>query len=64
MNCENKTGMKECSCSYEPCPRKGKCCECVAYHHRMNEIPGCLFTPNGERSYDRSVAAFIRDQQR
>jgi len=63
MACENKPGMKGCTCTYEPCPRKGNCCECVAYHRRNGEIPGCFFTPRGERSYNRSIAAFILDQQ-
>lgn len=63
MACDNKPGKKGCTCTYEPCSRKGNCCECVAYHRRNGEVPGCFFTPKGERTYDRSVAAFIRDQQ-
>lgn len=59
-----KCGLREstalCSCTYEPCPRKGKCCECLRYHWRMNELPGCLFPPEAERTYNRSLAAFVK----
>jgi hypothetical protein len=26
----------------------------------MNELPGCVFPPQAERTYDRSVAYFVR----
>ncbi|MCX5786783.1 MAG: DUF6485 family protein [Elusimicrobia bacterium] len=58
MECEKKTNLKSCSCTYEPCPRKGVCCECVAYHRANGELPGCLFSPDAERTYDRSFANF------
>ena len=54
---ENKAG---CTCTYEPCSRKGLCCECIAYHRRFGEMPGCLFPPEAERTYDRSIAYFVR----
>lgn len=53
---KNKTG---CTCTYEPCVRKGICCECVSYHRKNGELPGCLFTKSAERTYDRSIANFI-----
>lgn len=43
----------------EPYSRKGKCCECIAYHRNMGELPGCLFPPEVERTYDRSIEKFI-----
>jgi len=52
--------LKQCACTYEPCERKGKCCECIAYHRDMGELPGCVFTKEGEATYDRSASAFIR----
>ena len=55
--CNQEKLAKECPCTYEPCSRKGKCCECIAYHRRMGEFPACLFTPEGERTYDRSWEA-------
>lgn len=64
MDCKKASNLKSCSCTYEPCPRKGVCCDCVAYHKANGELPGCYFTAEGERTYDRSVANFIRDSKR
>jgi hypothetical protein len=61
MECNKSKNLQVCTCTYEPCSRKGLCCECVAYHRRNGEIPGCFFTKKGEASYDRSVSAFIKD---
>lgn len=58
---KNKTG---CTCTYEPCPRKGLCCECVTYHRKSGELPGCFFSPDDEKTYDRSFERFIRAQSR
>jgi len=52
-----------CTCTYEPCSRKGICCECIAYHRRSGELPGCLFPPEVERTYDRSVMNFVRQHR-
>jgi hypothetical protein len=38
----------------------GKCCECVMYHRRSGELPGCFFNPEFERTFDRSTANFIK----
>jgi len=54
---------RTCTCTYEPCPRKGYCCQCVAYHRGMGELPGCYFPPEVERTYDRSIARFLRARQ-
>lgn len=60
MECPNhEKNMKECNCSYEPCSRKGTCCECMAYHRRAGQIPACYFPDDVERTYDRSIARFI-----
>lgn len=64
MDCKKDRNKAGCACTYEPCSRKGACCDCVAYHRAGGELPGCFFTPEGERSYDRSVENFIRDQKR
>jgi len=50
--------LEGCTCTYEPCSRKGKCCECVQYHRRMEQLPGCFFPPEVERTYDRSYRCF------
>ncbi len=62
MECPQKEkNMDMCNCTYEPCPRKGKCCECIAYHRRSRELPACFFSEGMERTYDRSYAAFVRE---
>ncbi len=63
--CTNKAKNQGiCTCTYEPCSRKGVCCECIAYHKRNGEVPGCLFPPEVERTFDRSIDAFIRAHTR
>lgn len=61
--CNVEKNTARCTCTYEPCSRKGICCECISYHQRMGELPGCLFPPEAERTYDRSIAHFIRVMQ-
>jgi hypothetical protein len=29
------------------------------YHKKYGELPGCLFPPEVERTYDRSIAHFV-----
>lgn len=58
--CRIDTNTKRCACTYDPCSRKGLCCECIAYHRKNGEIPGCLFPPDAEKSYDRSVRRFVQ----
>jgi hypothetical protein len=55
-----KTNRSRCNCTYEPCPRKGHCCECLHYHLAARELPACAFPPNVERTYDRSFARFAQ----
>jgi hypothetical protein len=59
MDCNVEKNMEHCNCTYS-CEKRGKCCECVRYHLRSGELPGCFFTPEYERTYDRSAANFIR----
>jgi len=60
MECENLEKNKQiCTCTYEPCPRKGLCCECIAYHKEAEEIPGCFFPSTLEKTYDRSIRKFV-----
>lgn len=61
--CKNyEKNMKRCNCSYEPCSRKGYCCECMAYHWPMGQLPACYFSDEVERTYDRSVRRFVEEQ--
>jgi len=55
-----KENMAQCTCTYDGCSRMGKCCECVHYHRRMNQLPGCFFPKDAERTYDRSYRHFAR----
>lgn len=55
--------MQSCNCTYEPCSRKGICCECVRYHMRMRELPACAFSKEAERSYDRSFSRFCSENR-
>jgi hypothetical protein len=60
LECKQAENTARCTCTYEPCSRKGLCCDCIAYHRQFSELPGCLFPPEAERTYDRSVAYFVR----
>lgn len=63
MECTKGSNLGKCNCTYEPCSRKGKCCECVQYHNAMGEVPACFFSAAAERTYDRSLAALVRDRR-
>jgi hypothetical protein len=60
MECRQKTNLKDCTCTYSGCERKGICCECLQYHLAARQLPGCCFPPEVERTYDRSFKAFAR----
>jgi hypothetical protein len=62
MECKMEKNNPYCNCSYEPCSRKYKCCECLHYHRKNNELPACFFNAEFERTYDRSIANFLRMQ--
>ncbi|MBU2561233.1 MAG: cytosolic protein [Nanoarchaeota archaeon] len=59
MECKKDTNLRKCTCTYPGCPRKGICCECLAYHLKSRELPGCCFPPAIESTYDRSFGRFI-----
>lgn len=59
-----QNNMRQCNCTYDPCPRKGNCCECLHYHRRAGELPACYFPNDVERTYDRSIARFVACQKR
>jgi hypothetical protein len=63
MECKTASNKKICNCTYEPCSRKGMCCECLHYHRKNGELPACYFPDHIERNYDRSIAAFIKIYQ-
>jgi hypothetical protein len=64
-DCTNlKVNLSRCNCSYEPCDRKGRCCECLDYHRQSGELPACYFPAEVERTYDRSIARFVACHKR
>ncbi|MCU0285697.1 MAG: DUF6485 family protein [Acidobacteria bacterium] len=62
MECKKAANLKSCNCTYEPCSRRGICCECLVYHRRAGELPACYFSEKAEKTYDRSIRKFIQDQ--
>jgi hypothetical protein len=60
MECNISKNLENCTCTYTSCSKRGHCCACVEYHRNNGEIPGCFFSKEGERTYDRSIANFIR----
>lgn len=60
IECKKETNLDRCNCTYEPCSRKGTCCDCLQYHLRIRELPACCFNSSAERTYDRSFEHFAR----
>ncbi|NBB94269.1 MAG: cytosolic protein [Planctomycetes bacterium] len=60
MECKKDENLDICTCTYGGCNRKGLCCECLQYHLRMKQLPGCCFPSDAEKTYDRSFKAFAR----
>lgn len=60
MECRLTENIQHCNCSYDPCPRKGICCQCLPYHLKNRELPACCFPDDAERTYDRSFRHFAR----
>ena len=63
MECNISKNKANCSCTY-PCSKRGHCCECISYHRSNGELPACYFSKEAEKTYDRSIEAFIKDYQR
>lgn len=61
--CKIVDNKKKCNCSYEPCSRKGVCCDCLEYHWGNGEVPACFFPEMQEKTYDRSIETFISTYQ-
>ena len=59
MECQIDLNKANGTCTYEPCARKGKCCECVSYYLEFDELPASVFPPEVEKTYERSFARFV-----
>jgi len=60
MECKKEENLQRCNCTYDPCSRKGTCCDCLSYHLGSRELPGCCFPDSAERTFDRSFEHFAR----
>ncbi len=58
MECNQERNLELCNCTYDPCPRKGLCCECIQSHLSSRELPACCFPDDVEKTYDRSFRRF------
>lgn len=61
VDCNIDNLKTTCVCTYSTCSRRGKCCECISYHLKNNELPGCVFakiSKDAEGSYNRSFEYF------
>jgi hypothetical protein len=60
MECKKERNTKFCACTYNPCGRKGVCCDCLQYHLKSKELPAAAFRRMWKKTYDRSFEAFVR----
>ena len=61
--CKVEKNKKRCTCTYSSCNKTGMCCDCLQYHWGMGQLPACLFPPDVEKTYDRSVERFVKTYQ-
>ena len=64
MECKKENNLKKCNCTWAQCDKKGVCCECITYHWSRKELPACFFPPEIEKTYDRSLKAFLALHQK
>ncbi len=60
MECQKEKNLERCNCTYEPCKKKGICCECLRYHLKQRQLPGCCFPDDVEKTWDRSFETFAK----
>jgi len=58
--CKKQENLANCGCTYTSCDKQGICCECLVYHLKSKQLPGCCFPPDAEKTYDRSFEAFAK----
>jgi hypothetical protein len=59
MNCKQEENLKRCICTAS-CSTKGICCDCLSYHLSQQQLPGCCFPPEAEKTWDRSFKNFAK----
>ena len=60
MECKKEKNLERCNCTYDPCEKKGVCCDCIRYHLKMRQLPACCFPRDAEQTYDRSFRHFAK----
>ena len=60
MHCKKEKNLEGCNCTYDPSSRKGLCCDCLRYHLKLRQLPGCCFPKEAEATFDRSFEHFAR----
>ncbi|MEI7961813.1 MAG: DUF6485 family protein [archaeon] len=58
MGCKQRQNLKKCTCTFE-CEKKGICFECVEYHRKRMELPGCYFSKIAEANGDRTIKNYV-----
>lgn len=58
MDCKKEKNLDKCNCTYDPCSRKGVCCDCLTYHLNKRQLPACCFPKDAEKTYNRSFEHF------
>ncbi len=61
VECNKDERNESCSCTYN-CSRRGKCCDCISYHLKYNQLPGYVFakiSPDAEMTYNRDFEYFV-----
>jgi hypothetical protein len=61
--CQQAKNLERCTCTNIECPRRGKCCACASYRRIRGEMPGCYFSKEAEKTYDRSFENYMRDRK-
>ncbi|MCL2630770.1 MAG: hypothetical protein FWD49_04530 [Firmicutes bacterium] len=61
MSCEVSKKHIKCNCTC-PCPRRGRCCECLAYHVGRGNFPACFFSTEAEAKHNRSLETLLQDR--
>lgn len=60
MECKKEENLQFCNCTYL-CEKKGRCCDCLKYHREKKELPACYFTTEQEKTYDRTVEFYLKN---
>jgi hypothetical protein len=62
MICKKDKNLLNCNCTYD-CDKKGLCCVCIAHHRVKNELPACYFSKNNEKTYNRSINNYLKNEK-